>query len=177
MQTTTGRGPEKTSLVLGYILLLSGKVDWSVDECVSPGRASVVCRWRSEDLNQWGCGDNPLLTGLNALERWHTVQGWPALGLFRFVHREKMLLLRALHDSESNNTLVRWHRVPRIEDEQALRTQQLLWPYAESAWISLRRRLPLGLGLGLREGCARLPNISRWKGWSSIWTARTWVAG
>ena len=26
------------------------------------------------------------------------------------------------------------------------------------------RRLPLGLGLGLPEGCAPLPNISRWMG-------------
>ena len=177
MQMVTGRGPEKISLELERTPLLSGKADWSDDECVSLGLASVVCRWRSEDLSPRDSGGNPLLGGSNTLERRRTGPGSPVLGLSQSVYREKMLLLRVLHGSESNNTLVRWHRVPQIEGERVLRKQQLLWPYVGLALISPWRRLPLDLGWSLREGCVLLPNISRWKVWFSIWTARTGVAG
>ena len=69
MTTVNGQGPEKMSQGLGHTLLLSGAADRLVDECVSPCRALVVCRWQSEGLNQRGSGDNPSLIGSNALEQ------------------------------------------------------------------------------------------------------------
>ena len=67
MQTENRLGPEKMSLALGHILLLPEEVDCLVEERPFPGLASVVCQWRSEDSNQRGYGDNPLLAGSNAL--------------------------------------------------------------------------------------------------------------
>ena len=69
MKMVTGRGPDKMSLVRGYILLQLEAVDCPVDVCVSPGRVLVICRWQSEDLNLRGSGDNPSPAGLNALEQ------------------------------------------------------------------------------------------------------------
>ena len=69
MTMVNGQGPEKTSLELGHTLPLLEEADWLVDERVSPGRALVVCRWRSKGSNQRGSGDNPLLAGSKALER------------------------------------------------------------------------------------------------------------